>query len=456
MILYCLFNDMKKYLILTIIGLSVIAIIILMIISRSKPEFRIVRLKGGTEYLNYSEPICDDNFLIMGNNRDSLSALPLSDGDLLGVGFKYLNDFYIYNYSIKDGNNLNFRKDRFKILVNDQLKCIILNEDSDLLNNLIDLKPDEIRYIQSIYIEDSIPVSFMEPVKRIAEINPDIGFIIDHGFKGIDSLLSLFNPVWIFNYEENLPVDISAFKNLACIFTNGDIGDFKALAGLPGMHYLNFRELNDHLLPQDIPVNRSLKSLAIGGTCVNDLQFLEQFPELQEITIVENDTLIDITPLANLSNLVKINFSCCLNTSPLSSLDNLSSLKWLTFPANISSEDLNHVIAWHKDIKAIRLCLSDTLMDLSPLQTLKSLESLTLVGDTVNILPIYELDNLKYLSVPQELMDDSLVWNRLRSSLPKTLIVPNTGLCLGTGWLLLFLPLIGLLYLFRHFFLSNF
>ena len=60
------------------------------------------------------------------------------------------------------------------------------------------------------------------------------------------------------------------------------------------------------------------------------------------------------------------------------------------------------------------------------------------------------LEQLKLLILSSEVFDDNPEWvNELRASLPNTKIVPGSGLCLGSGWLLLLLPFI---LIFRHFF----
>jgi hypothetical protein len=55
---------------------------------------------------------------------------------------------------------------------------------------------------------------------------------------------------------------------------------------------------------------------------------------------------------------------------------------------------------------------------------------------------IIQLTDLKFLSLPAEMMDDPENASLLKENLPETIIVPSTGICLGTGWILLFIPFI--------------
>ena len=64
------------------------------------------------------------------------------------------------------------------------------------------------------------------------------------------------------------------------------------------------------------------------------------------------------------------------------------------------------------------------------------------------------LEQLKLVILTSEVFEDNPEWiKELRVSLPNTTIVPGSGLCLGSGWLILLLPFILLFrYLFRYLF----
>ncbi|MBN2481373.1 MAG: hypothetical protein JXB19_06520 [Bacteroidales bacterium] len=60
------------------------------------------------------------------------------------------------------------------------------------------------------------------------------------------------------------------------------------------------------------------------------------------------------------------------------------------------------------------------------------------------------LTSLKYLSLPEDVFEDSTYIASLRNSLSERTIVPNSGLCLGSGWLFLIFPMIFLFLLIRR------
>jgi len=55
------------------------------------------------------------------------------------------------------------------------------------------------------------------------------------------------------------------------------------------------------------------------------------------------------------------------------------------------------------------------------------------------------MENLEILVVEQNIYDNSPDQiSRLREALPGTRIVPGGGFCLGSGWILLLMPLAGI------------
>ena len=65
---------------------------------------------------------------------------------------------------------------------------------------------------------------------------------------------------------------------------------------------------------------------------------------------------------------------------------------------------------------------------------------------------IMEMPHLKYLSMPYEFLEDSLNLEALQKALPNTIISSNSGFCLGSGWILILLPLSVLGFWFQKLF----
>ena len=67
-----------------------------------------------------------------------------------------------------------------------------------------------------------------------------------------------------------------------------------------------------------------------------------------------------------------------------------------------------------------------------------------MVGKNFSVDQVAGLKGMDYLAVPVELPDDSLKFRELMGKMPDTVIVPSAGLCLGTGWILLIIPLMAI------------
>ena len=88
-------------------------------------------------------------------------------------------------------------------------------------------------------------------------------------------------------------------------------------------------------------------------------------------------------------------------------------------------------------------------LGLEPLTSLKNLIGLNIHGDSFDIESLYALNQLRYLGMPKEILYDSANFAQLKANLPETIIAPNNfGICLGTGWILIFIPVMAIVFLF--------
>ena len=88
---------------------------------------------------------------------------------------------------------------------------------------------------------------------------------------------------------------------------------------------------------------------------------------------------------------------------------------------------------------------NDSLLDY---RNFKNLKYLTVFGKVGLDTTLHNLDHLRYLSLPDDFLKDSVNVVKLQKALPNTIITPNSGACLGSGWLLLIIPLAGLWFYF--------
>jgi hypothetical protein len=114
----------------------------------------------------------------------------------------------------------------------------------------------------------------------------------------------------------------------------------------------------------------------------------------------------------------------------------------MTFSSNVTQEEFNSFVDTHPDLEVIELIKNDTISSLKVLSKLGKLFGLTVTDTVTDIASIKTLTNLRYLSLPDDFLNDSLIKSEIQKSLPGTRIVGNEGFCLGSGWLLIIIPLI--------------
>jgi hypothetical protein len=114
----------------------------------------------------------------------------------------------------------------------------------------------------------------------------------------------------------------------------------------------------------------------------------------------------------------------------------------MTFNKEATQDGFNSFLESHPDLEVVTIINNDTIRNLKPLLNLKRLYGLTVADSLTDFAAIKSLKSLKYLSLPYDLLNDSIIKADLQKSLPGTVIVANQGVCLGSGWLLLIIPLI--------------
>jgi len=91
---------------------------------------------------------------------------------------------------------------------------------------------------------------------------------------------------------------------------------------------------------------------------------------------------------------------------------------------------------------------NDSLLDYSNFKNFKNLKYLIVSGKVGLDSTLHHLDHLRYLSLSDIFLKDSVNVAKVKRALPNTIITPNSGVCLGSGWLLLIIPLAGLWFYF--------
>jgi hypothetical protein len=102
---------------------------------------------------------------------------------------------------------------------------------------------------------------------------------------------------------------------------------------------------------------------------------------------------------------------------------------------------INNIPKNKPECTSLDVFATDIKLDLSPVSDLKNLQSLTLIdADSISIAPLLEMKQLKLLSYSTDSTNMDSTIAVLQTALPNTVVVANDGLCLGSGWLMAWIP----------------
>ena len=105
------------------------------------------------------------------------------------------------------------------------------------------------------------------------------------------------------------------------------------------------------------------------------------------------------------------------------------------------------MIGDHPPLRVLELLDCRNVNDLGPLKALRELEGLVLLSPLATFEPLYEMESLRLLVLPEDVFIESPdEVRKLEGALPECTVVAG-GLCLGSGWILLLFPVVALAWL---------
>jgi hypothetical protein len=377
-------------------------------------------------------------------------SLPACEFDLLAITDNIFSKASLYyEYDPGDGHDLEFLISDSISFLNGNPLSIYYNGSLQAEHFINALTDDEIKHLAYLYMElDTVPGKLSQ-IDRVARLNPRVKIISNE--MAAKAALDRFDPEFLFVADDNccdsaVIGQISSeesIQRLALLNCSGS--DLDMILKLPDLRKLVIHNIEDFDLKQPLTVNSSLEILYINGAFSDieffNLDFLASFKNLKQIAIIGNDTSLDISYLEGLKKLESVNLLWSA-VSGLGPLKGNRSLERIYFPGNISQNDFNEFISDHPELNFISLFGSEEVSDFSPLLELKNLEYLMIQGidSSFTAGSLKGLNHLKYLSIGP--VKDSTLLPEIRAILPGTIINENTGVCLGSGYLLLLIPLV--------------
>ncbi|MCK5134180.1 MAG: hypothetical protein KAR19_00210 [Bacteroidales bacterium] len=381
-------------------------------------------------------------------------SIPASDGDLLYMIDDGDLELY-YRYRSEGGDHLLVTYDTVNVnsvYVNGVLNYFELSDDSVSWELFNGLPPLVKKQLSTLSISGSLTDEFMSLLHNQESSFRGIGLVLESvaGPTQLDELLSVFRPGWLaLDGRSDLPgSDHGEFlADLDLMWITGKIQDVSKIihccSNLESLIIAEWEPKPGELVP--LSGLKKLQSLTLAECSFEDFSHFELPASLKSLYLVGCDTLTDISGLEQISTLVNLGLAGSDDVEDLELINNLEKLKWLSFPKNVTQEEFNSILGKHPLLEVVELNDCPLVGDITMLQDHAQLKVLILNTVEYDLSQLAVLDQVELIVLNTEFFEDvpELI-ARLRTNLPNTEIVPGSGLCLGSGWLLLLLPLVVL------------
>jgi len=409
-------------------------------------NFVVVKSYGKGNIVNFSK-----NFNMIGSpSKDTVFGAILAEKeDVLGF-----NDTSIFLDNIEKNSLVIDESEEDIVYINSKVNTLFINNKKELLPWFQKMKDVDIENLGTLHFESEIPTEYIPYLKKIASHKPTINLIFENEedntiVKDYLAKAAFFNPSYVYATLNQNQFDLlQHFKSLKCLYLQ--VKDSVITTPLPEITALKQCIINDYnsksIHRTFFDNNQQIEKVNLTG-CLTEYSFLESLENLSQLIIMRKDcdTAGDLAPLKNkLPNLSVLILSGSFNSVGL--ISECKNLRWLGFPENTSQSQFDSITSQLTDLQIIEIQGNKTLKSLASLKQLSNLKGLTITGELKDTKTIYDLKSLKYLSIPEKNMTDSTTVQKLKKSLPGTIIVPNKGFCMGSGWLILLLPLIVIFY----------
>lgn len=421
-----------------IAALSVAVVIFILENSNDENKTTVIKISGKGSYYNMSKLYFLSS--ITSDSTDS-GALLAEKGDFL-----LLNEVPYYYDDIKqDSLHFESKNGDSLIYINGHLNTMVIDKNKSLLPWFKQMKNTDISALQTLTINSAIPAVYLPYLEKIAKVKPHLSLeiTIDDSAdlsSAFAKLTVLFSPKLLVTQLSPQQFQwLTKWKEIECIYFS--LEDSVVSTALPAMP-----SLRQVILMQDDKViidtnffqyNPQIEKLTAFG---NHFPFLQTLHHLTGLNLSGFDSL-DVSNIAKqFKNLTVLNLggSVCFN---ISSLDSLNQLTWLGLPENISQSEFDTTVLHHRGLQVFEMQGTENVKSFHAVTQLPKLSGLVIIDTVTDNQTLFSLKQLRFLSLPEDNFKDSAHINALQKALPGCIIVPNSGACLGSGWLLLIIPL---------------
>jgi len=329
-----------------------------------------------------------------------------------------------------------------------------------------DLKALRLVQVKGVAPEDDeaagIPEDRKTALSRLAKANPRLAVLLEDQ-RTLGPALEMFDPAWLSIGQVDLTAEeqdrLAAEPHLGTLMMAGDqeggLGFLSRLGGLRTLSLNEWGEASDDEPVPVLPTIPSLRTLIVLGPRITSLAPVGEQPHLEELVLVKSEALSDLSALAGMPRLRALTLAGCEGVKDLSALGSLANLAWLSLPPATTQQQFETVCKEHPGLVVLQAVDCENVTDLAPVRGLKSLQVLT-VASPAPLDPLAEPMPLRLLGVAlkekegEEKADEekadaeerflgTLV--KVMETNPDMAVVTVSPLCLGSGWILLLVPL---------------
>ena len=428
--------------------------------SQEKKDLKVITVSGCVFIDNVS--MHNAKFGSLSDSGET-SALLVSEGDILYALGETAGFIAYVRYKNEYGHHLEFTMDSTTpgfVRINDKIHSLYLDDDPAYSEWISTLSSEDLKGLSFLHLSGDSGKYDLSALELISETNPDLGLSVDNigDMEQLYEILSMIHPTSLIipDIELDSRVDdlIPNLANLEHLYMDGEsfktadflhqLPDLKSLIisgwDPDGPNLAQFEEIS------------TLESLTLIESGIKSLSALGDPRHLSALNLIDCSSLTDISHLKDMHGIQCLGLLDCDTLSNLSVLKEIPALQWLSFPPGIGQADFDDILTHHKSLKGVELLGCKNLTDISSLTRLQELKALAIGWGEIDYKTLQQLEGIELIVIEEESFSaagDEIA--ALKEALPGAQIVPGGGFCMGSGWILLILPVFLLAFGYRRF-----
>jgi hypothetical protein len=389
-------------------------------------------------------------------------GLLVREGDIIFAGAFDSGTIHGLVYTHSDGSSLEVREEDGRLILSGKTVSIAPDGFAGCWEWLDRASSDDLRSLRFLMLPEELEEmdeSRRQILRKVAAVNPDLSLFI-RSLSGWKSAAALFKPRMLI--LGGSATDISGFLadqkqiETLCIWgilgeelSGIDVDNLDFLAKLPHLRRLTifgWDPATTGPLPKGMRALKSLMLVRTSDSVPLDASALEAVPRgIEELSLVGYE-MTNLSCLERFSDLRTLILYVGGEIEDLAALRGMKRLARVGLPPHITQEQFSAFIGEHPTIQIVELMEYSEITDLSPLQRLTGLTGLAAKEFHGELEAVYRLKSLEFLALPGYAFNhDTKSLDRIREELPRALVVVPA--CLGSGWILLVIPLAALMWI---------